>query len=296
MATGSSLNYVSATTHLPLPRAADRLHTPHKPWCIDCKRKHDADQLDDAGRCDRCARAVITRAAAAVRRAEREALEAARPKPAPAPTASKPTKRARRPRAPSVPRAPRPSRVIPGPALGPEVPKWIRRAASDRLDVQTIIAQYRAGDSPPTIARNHGVTPKRIYALLDHHGIERRDDRAGHSGSKPVEYPPELVAQVRRLYVDENLSRTAVAERLGFPLKRVETIMRRYGIDARPRQTGRQDGARGLKDQIAALGVTVRDIKTWALEHGLIDDASKPGIPSAHIVAAYAVATQDGVA
>lgn len=50
-----------------LPRADGR-HTPHRPWCVDCKVKHDATELDKDGRCPRCARAAVARAEAEARR------------------------------------------------------------------------------------------------------------------------------------------------------------------------------------------------------------------------------------
>ena len=64
--------------------------------------------------------------------------------------------------------------------------------------------------------------------------------------------------------------------------------MHRNGITARTKQSGRGDGARALKDQIAALGVTARDVKVWAHGRGLLDDPQKRGIPSATLVEAYA--------
>lgn len=50
-----------------LPRADGR-HTPHRPWCVDCKVKHDASELDRDGRCPRCAHAAVARAEADARR------------------------------------------------------------------------------------------------------------------------------------------------------------------------------------------------------------------------------------
>lgn len=56
--------------HVALPRPV-MTRVSHRPWCVDCKTKHDATDLDDAGRCARCARAAVSRAEADARRAER---------------------------------------------------------------------------------------------------------------------------------------------------------------------------------------------------------------------------------
>lgn len=61
---GSATSHIGGTTHLPLPMAADHPPTAHRPWCRDCKTKHDADQLDRDGRCQRCAHIAAARAAA----------------------------------------------------------------------------------------------------------------------------------------------------------------------------------------------------------------------------------------
>lgn len=74
---GNATAYVGGQQGRPLPKVPDRLHPAHRPWCSDCKKKHDAADLDENGRCPGCARAAVTRAAAAERRAEREAAEQA---------------------------------------------------------------------------------------------------------------------------------------------------------------------------------------------------------------------------
>lgn len=155
--------------------------------------------------------------------------------------------------------------------------------------MQTLIQEYRDGATVPNLAARYGTTAARVRRLLDHHGIERRDDRSTHSGGRNrIEHPPELVDQVRRLYHESDLSRTQVGERLGLTLKQVELIMNRHGITARQRQAGRIDGAKGLKQQIRDLGVTTAQIKAWAAEHGLLEDAHKVGLPSQRLVDAYA--------
>lgn len=264
---------------IPLPHAEARPRS-HRPWCVDCKRTLDAEQLDDNARCDRCAAAAITRAVLSANRAERERLATeqrkaaertarnSRAKPAPAP---------KRPRKTAVRRTDPPARV--GAPPGPR----------PLIGMQALLTAYREGATVPVLAKQYGTTAARVRRLLDHHGVPRRDDRATHSGGRnKVKHPPDIVDQVRTLYHEAELSRTQVGERLGLSLKQVELIMNRHGIRARQRQAGRVDGSKALKQQMRDLGATSAQIKAWALEQGLLDDATKPGLPSGRIVDAYA--------
>lgn len=265
--------------HYQLPRA-NGVRRPNRPWCCDCKRTLDADQLDNDGRCERCARAAVARAEAAVRREQRLAQEAEQRKaqqPAPA-------RLARNSRAnPPLVRKPRPH--------GPHLPRGGQRGPRPWEHTEALIEDYKTGQSLPKLAEKYDVSRGRIRNILKHHGIEIRDDRATNSGGRnKAEFPAELVDQVRRLYIDEELSRTQVAAAVGMTVTRVETLMRNHGIAARQRQSGVGDGAKGLKAQMRDLGVTARDVKMWALGRGLIDDATKTGIPSQRLVDAYAEA------
>lgn len=58
-----------------------------------------------------------------------------------------------------------------------------------------------------------------------------REREKPSQGRSPREYPADLVAQVRRLY-ESGLTRAEVQQAVG-PGAKVETIMRRHGIDAR---------------------------------------------------------------
>jgi len=153
------------------------------------------------------------------------------------------------------------------------------------VDDAQVITDYQAGQTPPTIAKNLGVTPKRIRAILDRAGIDRRDDRAGHSRGRPRKYDDHTRAEVARLYL-EGYSRRQVADVLGVPYKTVVTIMVRDGIQPREHQNGRRDGSAALRQRIRDLGVTPREINRWALDNGLID-LPKPGIASRVVVDAW---------
>jgi transposase len=155
------------------------------------------------------------------------------------------------------------------------------------IDEHAAVAAYLAGDSTPKVAATFGCTPKRIRDLLVRHGIELRDDRKTFSGSRPKEYDPALVERVRDLYLRQQLSQERTAFKLGVGIKVVQRVMERYGIPARQGQCSHQDGAVGLRQQMADLGVTSREIKNWALEVGLVDRIAV-GLPSRQLVTAYA--------
>lgn len=157
------------------------------------------------------------------------------------------------------------------------------------INVATLIVEYEEGASAPQIADRYGVTPQRIRKLLDQSGVQRRDDRALHSGGRPRTYDAQTCTEISRLYLEGKLSITQVAGALSIPYKTVVTIMRRNGIPARQRQAGGVDGAADLKAQMTRLGVTSRHVKEWAKAQGLIDTIAR-GIPAQRVVDAYEAA------
>lgn len=151
----------------------------------------------------------------------------------------------------------------------------------------------------PQIAERLGSTPAGIRRALRANGVEMRDDRKGHSGTKPRQYPPEMVDAVRHLYLDELLTIDAVAERLATTHKIVATIMRRHDIPRRPDafhpSSPRRDNSVALKARMVELGVTSRQVKEWAITEGLIEDL-RVGLPSAVLVNAYVAAHEEAQA
>lgn len=288
-----------------LPRAGGR--QAHRPWCVDCKCKHDAEQLNDEGRCARCVTAAASRAEAAQRREQRlveekaaqqareaEERETARRETATTAPVSKPrTPRTRpaTPRAERPPRRTRPPRVrAPRPQRTPKPPRPPAPPRGKQVDELAIVTDYLThGMTRPAIATKYGVRPKRIGTILVRRGVELRDDRAGHSGSEQKVYDADLVDQVADLYAG-GLSQGEVAEQLGLTRKIVWRLMLRHDIEARQGETGHMDGSRGLKDLMAALHVDSATVKRWALDNGLLHDATKPGLPSMWLVQAYAAA------
>jgi predicted DNA-binding protein (UPF0251 family) len=386
MVTGHSIAYVSGTGHIPLPKHGDQLHTSHRPWCVDCKRKHDADQLDDAGHCERCARAAVTRAAAAEQRAAAEAqAKADRKATATTPRLPKegkqgqPTTRRSAPRAtpassnsgrapdagpsthreknPPAAQETRPAAAC-GPVYSPEadldaqiqhvtrllrttadhtnllvrtlrtnavaalealhlvheltqtpaaatstpVATGTRPAAGTRggeaprqpatrtstdprkiqLPVDDVAAAYQAGQTLGQIAETYGVSAPTVRRCLVEHNIPRR--------RSPVEYTPELVAEVRRLYDEQYLTQKEIGKRLGHSAKVIQRLMEVAGVNRRAAQARHgADNARGLKDQMAALGITSAHVRAWAHDQGMTNVPIR-GLPSQQLIDAYTAA------
>jgi len=153
------------------------------------------------------------------------------------------------------------------------------------------VVRYANGQTPPEIATVLDSTPKAIRATLDRVGVQRRDDRAGHSGgtNKITAYPPELVEKVRRLYHEEHLSQAGVAARLGVTTKVVQLVMRKHTISAREAvAVNPQDGSVGLRARIEALGGNA-EIRAWAVRNGV--PCPKVGTVPTRVVDAYEAAT-----
>lgn len=154
------------------------------------------------------------------------------------------------------------------------------------IDDNAVLADYRAGATKAHLAERYGVTVKTIRRLLASAGVTIRDDRAVASGSKPIEYDPQLVDQVRELYLDRRLSQSQVAAELGTTVKVVAGVMARHQIPGRKGETGHMDGSKGLRQEMVDLGLTAREIKAWAAEQGLIE-LPMVGIPSRRVFDAY---------
>lgn len=138
---GNAIAGGTYTDHVPdLPRGT--ITHGHRPWCVDCKRKHDPDQLDDHQRCTQCARAAVTRAAAAQRRAQD--TEAQR--------------------------------------IWAEAAKGVRRppparASRASFDVDDAMRRYAAGEPGTAIAADVGCTPANIYGHASRLGIKAGQDK-----------------------------------------------------------------------------------------------------------------------
>ena len=269
MPTGDSLAYIGGgTSHIPVPTTRDltyrHAHTPKPPkptgldWsalirsCDDCGQR--STELRD-GLCPACA-----------------APHAAPVLPAAPTTKGKRARAAGTPtRLPTVPKA-RPERNSRTVANMPEIR---RLYLEEKLTI-------------PQIGLRLGHSKHSVRAWLIRDGIELRDDRTRHG----VALDPVLAEQLRRLYVDEHLPIGDIAARIGRSYRTTNRLMHQAGISVRvgrPAQSPAQqavNGAPTLKQQIAALGVTSRQIKDWALSAGLIYEV-QVGLPPARLVAAY---------
>lgn len=162
----------------------------------------------------------------------------------------------------------------------PAGPTTTRRAAAD-IDEAAVIREYQVdGDSAPTIAGRHGCTPKRIRSILDRHGIARRDDRGTKSGGKRKADDPDFIAAVRRLYVDQQLTQSAVAEQLGVSVKVVWRVIRNASdIEARPSASAQSQHGIGHPTKIPAD------------QRQVIADRYRAGEPGSAIAATYGCST-----
>lgn len=197
--------------------------------------------------------------------------------------------------APNVP-APIQDRIDaarPAPPPAPPPARWGGpRTAMSSTEIASAVTAYLGGATIPAIADATGRGTRTIRSALLAAGVTLRDDRRGHSGSKPktaADDDPAVVAQVRRLYLDEGLTQAEVAERVGLGTHGVQGIMARHDIPARPPATEldspRVDGAKTLRARMAELGITSADVRTWARSAG--HSIPDRGVPAAALVDLY---------
>lgn len=115
-----------------------------------------------------------------------------------------------------------------------------RRAAAPRRRVNVDVTKARElleqGHSCPEIARELGVAVSTVRRALNNAGITVPDGRSTHSGGRNQinAYPEQLVNDVRRLYLDQQLTQAQVAAQLDTTVKVVQSVMARHNIPARP--------------------------------------------------------------
>lgn len=210
MARGASMHYVSAATgaaeHRSLPMAKDFVYRghaqrPRKPKGLDwdaltpsCRQcGQKSSRLNREDTCPTCCAPPVQ-------------LEPKQRK----------TKATRRGKRPTERRTPRPPREPVARGVRPD---------KIRLDTEAVVAAYQAGRTLLEIAESLGVSAPTVARHLDEVGVVRRKQR--------MEYTPDLIEQVRALYVDERLNQADVAARLGLTTKVVQTAMKRGDITPR---------------------------------------------------------------
>lgn len=179
--------------------------------------------------------------------------------------------------------APAPRSTAPAPDAAPrESPQPTARRSpttrrSPNIDVADVVRRYQAGDTAPTIGAALGLSPKRVREVLDDAGVQRRDDRTAHSGGhkkSPADDNPDLVATVRRLYLEEEMPLDEVGERVGLSQKGVQGIAERHGIPLRP---------------AAAFGHRNKASKISAADRDAIVDRYQRGESTGALAKAYGV-------
>jgi len=170
------------------------------------------------------------------------------------------------------------SRPQPTPPTRPREPKTkpakprtpAKSKGRPRADTNMIVQAYESGRTIAQTAADLGYTKATVRTHLLDAGVQLRDDRKTNSGgNNRRDYTPTEIEDVRRLYVDEHLSQTRVAQRLGIGVKVVQCIMARHGIEAREGQSGGGDTLGEIRTRLAALGVKSTVVRAWALEQGL---------------------------
>jgi len=138
------------------------------------------------------------------------------------------------------------------------------------LPADEIVAAYAAGQTLAQIAHAHGCSGPTIGRLLEDRGIKRR--------GAPVPRDPDLLEQVRQLYIDEELTQAEVAVRIGHSVKVVQNVLAELHVEVRPSASARSK---------AGIG---RPIKIPPAERPKIVERYRNGESGASIALSYGVA------
>lgn len=138
------------------------------------------------------------------------------------------------------------------------------------VDEPAIVREYLAGDSAPVVAARHGIRPKRVRDIVVRHGGTLRDDRKTHSGGRNrVVLDDTTIAELTRLYVEEQLTIQELATRFDRARKTITDTLRNAGVQIRPaaHQTGGTDLTDDQKASIVQRYVDGAAIHALASEH-----------------------------
>jgi len=265
MPTGTSLTYVAAGGHRPIPLATNTTHrAPHKPWCTDCKKKVD---LQPTGLCNQCTRAVATRAAAAERRAQAEAEAAAQLKedtqcPTPTISNASPKRGSTAPRPsptttqPTTPSAP-PSQPAPANSTNTSTTCTPEDELAAQLEHATRVltrTAHSANLATQALRRNAIAALEALHLfteLYDHqtpgpvastptgpgHTEEARRRPAGKPTRRASSRKPRLdtfpLAQAQALYLEQQLTCPQIAHELGCAVSTVQRKLKNAGTPMR---------------------------------------------------------------
>lgn len=233
------------TVTVDLPRDTAAIRPSHKPWCTRCKRT--GRDLNTDQMCEPCARAAVSAAALRVRWAEAEKAE---------------------------------KEVIYAILNQHQVPR--RRGRTARagvvdVDEAAVLVDYNLGCTAPQLAEQYGCTPKRIRSILERHGVQRRDDRAAHSGGANRFHPePEVVDELRAAY-EQGATIDELGNRFGHGRRQITRVLREAGVTIRPPVD--QAGTELTNEQVAAAvadyvdGMTLQEVgKKYRIRHKRVRD------------------------
>lgn len=165
------------------------------------------------------------------------------------------------------------------------------RERTRTLDVDAVVSLYTGGRGYKDVAAILGVAPSTVLIALHDAGVTMRG--RGHritppTGSKPKEYDPQLIAQVRQLAAAD-MTQGEIAAETGTTRKIIWRVMGRYGIEARlAKAKVGADHAAGLKALMAERQVTSAQVRQWARSQGRV--CSDRGLPSAPLLREYLAA------
>ena len=153
-------------------------------------------------------------------------------------------------------------------------PATRRRPVASNIDTDRIVELYTAGKYMREIHETTGHAVSTIKRALLDAGVEIRP-RGPKAGARTKTYDPALIADVRRLYVDEQLTQTHVADELGIGIKVVQNVMAYAAIPARDAAHARSQ---------AGIG---HPIKIQPDQHQTIIDRYQAGEPATTIAPDY---------
>lgn len=168
------------------------------------------------------------------------------------------------------------------------------RKADDPAFVEQVRDLYaRQGLTQSQTAQRLGCSEKVIWRIVTRTpDIEARPSASALS-AQGIGRPNKIPAEDHQKIIDRYTggeSAPAIAQDYGCTATSIYAFLRKHGINerhgVRTSTTGRGDHAKALRALMDAHGITSHQVKTWALEQGLISQISR-GIPRQQLVHAY---------
>ena len=90
--------------------------------------------------------------------------------------------------------------------------------------------------SVSAVAQRVEIPKCRVQKAMQQHGLRRRSRKEAQGLRVPTVMSQIDVNEIKRLYYDEKLSVSAVAQRMGVPINRVRKAMQQHGLKRRSRK------------------------------------------------------------